>query len=304
MKKICVVGSLNIDFVIKTKEHPAVGETVHAKSFKTFYGGKGGNQAMALGKLEADVKMVGVIGSQYEGNSYVAELDSNNVGIEMIDIRDDISPGIAFIPVDDEGNNTIYVCEGANGCLDMDFIDKHWDRIIENDIFLLQLEISTAVNMEIAKRLKALGKTVILDPAPAANFEPALYPYIDYLTPNETELVELTGFDGNIKNEDIEECIRALESKMEGKVIAKAGEQGAFIVVDGALRNYPALKVDVVDTTAAGDSFNAGFAYGLSIGKSFGDAIGYGITTASLAVTKMGAQSGMPNKKELRDAMK
>lgn len=299
MKKVCVIGSLNIDLVMKIDHQPKLGETILASEFNTFFGGgKGGNQAMALGKLEVPVQMVGVLGDQYQGQEYKDRLAENQVDTSLLEVKADEVPGLAFVSVDKNGDNLLFVYPGTNSLLNEAYIDSHWDQIIENDIFLLQFEIPHSVNRYLMKRLKEAGKTIILDPAPADRQAEDLLAYGDIITPNETELETLTGI------QEIEPAMKKLKEKTSGKIIAKVGKEGAYLLDgDKSLKHFPAPSVKAVDTTAAGDSFNAGLAYGLAQGKSLDQAIRYGNGVASLAVTKMGAQSGMPSREELQTWM-
>ncbi|OGO80299.1 MAG: ribokinase, partial [Clostridiales bacterium GWC2_40_7] len=284
MKKLCVIGSLNTDLVAVIERFPKPGETIGGKDFATYPGGKGANQAVALGRLGADVQMTGKLGDDLYGRQYLDVLEKAGVDSRGIVIEKDTASGIAVIEVEASGENRIIIIPGANGKVDCGFIDKMLDNILEYDIFLLQLEIPLETVCHAVKLLKDHGKTVILDPAPARELPDEIFCCLDYITPNETELEILTGI--QIKNEaDLKAAAGTLLDKGIGTVIAKAGKRGAYLINNNNFIHSPAYDVKVVDTTAAGDSFNAGFAYALSNGLSLKECAAYANATASLSTT-------------------
>lgn len=341
MKKICVIGSLNMDLVATVERFPRLGETITGKEFGTYTGGKGANQAVAAGKLGANVRMVGKVGDDFYGKKYLQVLKDTGVKIEGIDIEPGISTGVAVIEVDSSGANHIVVIPGANGKVDIEFVKHKFDYILESDIFLFQLEIpletvvfcmkkiKEAQSNETQKKgqiqipegaqkvqktqktVKQAKKIIILDPAPAVPIEDEVLEYVDYITPNETEIEVLTGV--KIKTEeDIKKASLKLLDKGVKTIIAKAGEKGAFIVDREQFIHVPAPKVNVVDTTAAGDSFNAGFAFALSQNEesvdnikfeNLVDCVEFATMVASLAVTAKGAQEAMPDIKQVQAFM-
>lgn len=293
MKKICVIGSLNMDLVTKVSDFPKSGETIFGKSFQTFPGGKGANQAVALGRLGADVIIVGKVGEDIYGEKYLEVLRNNNVRQDAVEIEKEVSSGIAVIQVNDSGENNIIVVPGANGKVDTQYIESKWDIIRQADIFLFQLEIPLLTVIDVMKKLKKLGKVIILDPAPASKLPDDIFKYIDFITPNETEIETLTG--RNIKNEDdLKEAGKILFDKGVKVVIAKLGSKGASIIKKDEYISIPGFKVSAVDTTAAGDSFNAGFAFALSEEKSLKDCVEFGNAVGAISTTALGAQEAMP----------
>ena len=293
MKRICVVGSINMDLVAQVDRFPRPGETVQGRAYGTFPGGKGANQAVAAGRLGADVEMIGCVGSDVYGGQYMEVFAQNGVRTGGVAVLDGVSTGIAMIEVEGSGENHIVIVPGANDSATVDYVSRRWETIGGCDILLLQLEIPLDTVTYCAKRGKAEGKTVILDPAPARQLPDALLESVDYLTPNETELEILTGHTVRTQS-DRTQSARLLLAKGVDTVIAKAGSAGAYIVTQGGCIQVPGYRVDVVDTTAAGDSFNGGLAYGLAQGWDLARAVELANAVGALAVTGTGAQGAMP----------
>ncbi|GCE27284.1 ribokinase [Dictyobacter alpinus] len=300
MKKICVIGSFNIDIITTTDRLPTVGETVFSNTFDVFVGGgKGGNQAVALGKLGADVRMIGKLGDRFYGPSYLEVLKAHHIHCDSVEIEKDMFPGTAVVAVDKHGDNLLFVYSGANEKVDIPMIERHWEAIAACDIFLFQLEIPLETNLYAMKKLKALKKTLILDPAPTTYYHKDMLEYVDYVTPNETELAQLTGI--AIEHpDDFQTASLFLVGKGASTVIAKAGKHGAYLCTAASFEHIKGYTVNVVDTTAAGDSFNAGFAYALAQGESTLASIKFANAVAALSTTVVGAQNGMPTLEQVR----
>lgn len=293
MKKICVVGSLNMDLVVTVDRFPEPGETITGREFATYPGGKGGNQAVALGRLGADVLMIGKLGNDLFGEQYLNNLKENGVVLDGVKIEEGVSSGIAVIEVDSTGENHIVIVPGANGKVDRAFIEGNWHLMEERDIFLFQLEIPIDTVLYAVKKLKRAGKIIILDPAPARILPDDIFLNIDYITPNETEMETLTGI--RIKDvDDLKEAGHWLIKKGVKNVIAKAGKKGAYLVTSDDFVHVPGFSVKAVDTTAAGDSFNAGFAFALAQGKGIIESIQFANAVGAISTTAKGAQSAMP----------
>ncbi|HZJ82962.1 MAG TPA: ribokinase [Clostridia bacterium] len=292
-KKLCVIGSLNMDLVATVQQFPKPGETITGKAFGTYPGGKGANQAVAAARLGANTRMVGKVGNDMYGDQYIDTLKQEGIKYDTVGIEPDTSSGIAIIEVDSIGENHIVIIPGANDKVDRDFIDSKWDNIVQGDIFLFQLEIPLDTVIYSIKKLKEAGKTIILDPAPARDLPHEIYPYLDYITPNETETEFLTKRKIH-SQEDLKSAVDVLLDKGIGTVIAKAGRNGAFIISKEKFIHVPGFTVDVMDTTAAGDSFNAGFAYAFSRGKDLEDCVKMANGVAALSTTAKGAQEAMP----------
>lgn len=303
MKKICVIGSLNIDIVSTVDRFPLVGETVMADNFEIFVGGgKGANQASAVGKLGGDVLLIGKISKNFYGPDYLKALEKSGVDCSGVALLDEGYPGIGLVTVDAKGDNFIQVFPGANGRLDGSHIDEQWDRISSCDFFLFQNEVPLKTSLYAMEKLNT--KTIICDPAPAGDFPDVFFKHCDYLTPNETELEAITGIACSGDNPDsVEKAGRKLLSKGVGKVIAKAGKYGVFLISRDGMEQIPGYEVEAVDPTAAGDSFNGGFAYALSVGKSETEALRFANAVAALSVTAMGAQSAMPDLARVEEFM-
>lgn len=298
MKKICVIGSLNMDLVAKVARFPLPGETLLTDGISTYFGGKGGNQAIALGKLGAEVLMVGKVGDDFYGQSYRQHLSDHGVSVEGVAIEPGFATGTAFIQVDQSGENQIVISPGANDRLTPEDIDALWPCIAACDIFLFQLEIPLATTMYAMKRLKQDNKVIILDPAPATKLPDKMFAYIDYMTPNETE-VKFYADHNQLYKFQLKEASNTLFRKGVGTIIAKAGEHGAYIINPLDLEHVPPYKVHVEDTTGAGDSFNAGLAYAMAQDRSLDEAVVTANAVGALSTRHVGAQSAMPTLDEL-----
>jgi len=303
-KKICVIGSINMDLVATVDHFPRPGETVTGSEFGTFPGGKGANQAVAAGRLGgAEVRMVGRVGDDMYGGQYMKVLKDAGVMTRGVGMELGVSTGIAVISVDGHGENSIVIIPGANGTVDREFIDSKAPVADECDIFLFQLEIPLDTVEYAMKRVKDRGKTVILDPAPARVLPPGLLQIPDYVTPNETELAILSGV-GTDGEEGMKRAAEVLIGQGVKNLICKAGKNGAYIATAGSFMRVPGFKVDVVDTTAAGDAFNAALAYGLARGDALPDCVRLANAAGALATTARGAQAAMPTLKQVEALIK
>lgn len=302
MKKICVIGSLNIDLTASVPRFNVLGETIFGTDFQTFTGGKGGNQAVAAAKLGADVCMLGKLGNDANGGIWRQLMQDLKI-TDRVETAEGHPSGVALIEVDPKGENRIIVISGANMQVDRDQIDRNWDALMAYDIFLFQLEIPLETVLYAAKRLHEAGKTVILDPAPAAPLPDELISNVDYITPNETELATLC----SCSTEDIDEVKAAAGTLLArgcGNVIAKMGGRGAMLVNPEGAVLVPGFKVNAVDTTAAGDSFNAGLAVALADGLSGADAIRFANAVGAISTTAVGAQGAMPSREQVDALLK
>ena len=299
MQKCAVIGSVNMDMVTRVDRFPRPGETRTGRSFTTVPGGKGANQAVALGRLGAGVRMLGQVGDDLFGRQYIAHFRENGVDASLVAVAPELTTGVAAIEVSDAGENHIVVVPGANGACDLAWLDALLPRALDADIFLLQLEIPLDTVWAALERLKAAGKTVVLDPAPAVPLPARALAGLDYLTPNETELRVLTA--DLPEDADAESRMRALLDKGVHTVVHKAGADGAYIARAGQpICHVPGFSVKPVDTTAAGDTFNAGFSLGLAEGMALEAAVRLANAAAALSVTALGAQGGMPTMEEVR----
>lgn len=295
MPDILVVGSLNADLVVRTPRFPQPGETISGEDLQVIPGGKGANQAVAAARLGANVSILGRVGKDNFGDFLLENLKSNDVDTTHI-YRDDASTGTATIIVNKNGQNIIVLSAGANGHVSPS--DVEHASFLDFNLLLLQLEIPIPTVLSAAKRARENGVRVILNPAPAKNSTGELISLADFIIPNETELSLLTGMDVN----DIPSAEKAGKLLVEHgpqTVIVTLGSNGALIVTKEFTQHIPSFKVDVVDTTAAGDSFIGGFASALLRKKSLEDAVKYGCACGALATIKFGAQPSLPTKEEV-----
>lgn len=302
-KKICVVGSLSYDLVMRVPRRPLKGETIIGTSFNTFVGGKGNNQALAAARAGARVAMIGKIGQDSFGDQVAAKLNETGVDTNFLFRDPDLSTGIADILVDADGDNSISIAPQANGRLCPADIDAAKSSIQESAFMLLQLEIPLPTVIHAAQLGKSLGLTVILNPAPApadGHLPDELLSAIDIIIPNQTEAELLTG----IKVVDIVSAVEAaklLQKKGLKQVIITMGEMGALLVDESSVPHMtPAFEVDVHDTTAAGDAFCGGLLAALAAGHDFETALNYGCASGALATTKLGAEPSLPQASEVQ----
>lgn len=301
MKKCAVIGSINMDMVVGVPRFARPGETLTGRTFQIVPGGKGANQAIALARLGISVKMAGKVGNDLFGNRYMDRFRSVGVDVSAISVEEGASTGVADIIVNANGENSIIVIPGANERCDQMWLDNVLEQTKDCDIFLLQLEIPLDTVIECICRLRKLDKTIILDPAPAVSLPEEALSQVDFITPNETELEIVTSF--LAEEADMETRIRRLVGDSRRQVIHKHGVDGAYVGDRHGVKHIPGFKVTSVDTTAAGDTFNAGFAAGLAKGLSVDEAVRLGNAAGALAVTAFGAQSGMPTMDEVCQLM-
>lgn len=303
--EIVVVGSLNADFVLRTDRFPAPGETVVGSDFSVFAGGKGANQAYAAARLGARVSMIGQVGGDAHADWLKASLISAGVDVSHVGQDPRTTSGVAMIALDTSGQNRIVVVPGANGTFTPERVERSRKVIESARVVLLQLEIPVESVALAARWAKEGGALVILDPAPARPLPAELLENVDYLTPNETELAQLCGDPHEARGrEGVLRQARQLQARGCGRVIVKMGRAGAALADREKDHFWPAIPVTAVDTTAAGDAFNAGFACALASNCSEIDASWFAVAAAGCAVTKLGAQSSMPTRAEVDAVLK
>ncbi|ROM91156.1 ribokinase [Pseudomonas brassicacearum] len=292
--KVVVVGSLNMDLVTRAQRLPHAGETLHGESFATVSGGKGANQAVASARLGAQVSMIGCVGDDAYGEELRAALLAEQIDCQALTSVGG-SSGVALIVVDDNSQNAIVIVAGANGQLTPGMVAGFDAVLAAADVIICQLEVPMHTVGYVLKRGRELGKTVILNPAPATSPLPAdWYSSIDYLIPNESEASALSGLPVD-SLESAELAASRLIAAGAGKVIITLGPQGSLFADGQSVTHFPAPKVKAVDTTAAGDTFVGGFAAALASGKSEVEAIRFGQVAAALSVTRAGAQPSIPS---------
>ena len=303
-KPIVVVGSINTDLVSVTRKIPAIGETVIGTDFHVHPGGKGANQAVAIARLGYPVQLIGRLGNDEFGSHLRTHLVSSGVDIAGVATSDGTS-GVAVIVVSEKGENSIIVTPGANSKVTPQDIDSNIDSIRNAGMVLAQLEISIETVDYLATVCAREGVPLILDPAPAMDLPPSIFKRIAWLTPNETEAAFYVGETELATNGRLpDEIARTLLSKGNHGVVLKMGEHGAFLAsrdVHGIL--IPAFKLRAVDTTAAGDAFNGGFATGLMLDKSPAESARFASAVAGISVTRRGAQPSMPSMTEVEQLL-
>jgi ribokinase len=301
MGNIVVVGSLNMDLVVQVPEIPKPGETVLGSDFATFPGGKGANQAVAAARLGASVTMIGQVGADSYGDALINNLLKEGVNVDCVFIDEQSATGVAMISVDARGQNSIAVASGANFTLTKERIREAWEKIDEIDILIMPLETPPETILEAARLAKSRNVKVVLNPAPARPLTKELLTLVDVLVPNEYEIFQI--FDSTSSTSDeIKNTARLIINQGVTAVVTTMGGNGVSIV-DGEndeIRLSP-YSVKVLDTTAAGDSFVAAIAVGLSEEKSLVEACQYANAVGALTVTKMGAQPSLPTFLEVLD---
>ena len=308
MTTILVAGSLNTDLVVRTPRFPQPGETISGEDLQVIPGGKGANQAVAAARHGAQVSMLGRVGTDNFGDFLLENLRSNNVDSRYVQ-RDDASTGTATIIVDANGQNSIVLSAGANGKVSP--ADMESASFAGFELLLLQLEIPIPAVVAAARQGRQNGLQIILNPAPARDLPEELIALTDYLIPNETELGLLTGMDVT-DNSSADRAAKTLLGRGVKTVIVTLGSKGALIVSDTQVTPIESFKVNVVDTTAAGDAFIGGFAYQLwesggllassaRNASALQNAVRYACACGALAATKFGAQPSLPTKEEVEE---
>lgn len=289
---ILVVGSLNMDLVVRAPRHPRVGETILGTEFHTFPGGKGANQAVAAARLGGKVCIIGRVGSDAFGEEMTAIVEREGIDTSYL-LRDPHKPtGVALITVDDAGQNNIVVVPGANSCLSPEDILNARPAFANASLLLLQLEIPIETVHQAVEMAQEQRVQVILNPAPARELDPALLASIDYLVPNQNELELLTG------STSVQEGVEKLRASGVHQVVVTLGEEGAYTAGESGEQYIPAFSVDPVDTTAAGDAFMGGFSAGILRGLTPARAAVWGSAAGALAVTRQGALPSLPTREE------
>ena len=279
-----MIGSINKDLVITTPRFPKEGETILGNNFSTSNGGKGANQACAIGKLGGNVAMLGAVGNDNFGKDLSNALSSNNVNINNLLIKNDVSTGIAVITVANDGANHIIVAQGANALITKNDVKE--DLIASFDIIVMQLEIPLEIAKYAASVAKKLGKTVVLNPSPAVKLDKEFLSCVDILIPNETEIDIIGGID------------YVLECGVKN-IILTLGADGCDLITKEERKHFDAYKVDVVDTTAAGDSFLGGVVRTIADGKNIEEAIEFATKVSNITVTRKGAIDSIPTYNEV-----
>jgi ribokinase len=295
---VTVVGSYNVGLFLKGTRLPTVGETVIGDQFHEGGGGKGSNQAVAASRLGARTRFIGRIGCDKYGSDALVMYRRLGISTDMIRVDPTTHSGISVILIDQDGRNLISVIPGANFRLSREDIDAVLPAIADSCIAGFQLENRLEVIDYAIRKTHGLGVTTLLDPAPATRLPADLYPYIDYIKPNETEASILSG----IEVRDVDGAEKAgrwfLERGVKTAIIT-LGEAGAVLVADGGRRHFRPPPVKAVDTTGAGDTFSGALMAALSRGEAIEDAIAFANGAAALSVTRLGVIESIPDLAEV-----
>lgn len=288
--KIAVVGSINMDMMVTAERIPKKGETIRGEDVHYSPGGKGANQAVAMQKLGAEVEMFGCVGADDHGKQMIENLKSVGVKTGHIKVIEQAPTGLAVITVGEQ-DNTIVIIAGANEKVDQRYLDQISETLKSYDMVVLQHEIPLETVHGVIRFCSENQIPVVLNPAPAAEVPSEIIQKATYLTPNEHEAKMIFGEDMTL-----EEMLRRYPEKL----IVTQGAKGVITCLkSGDILEVPAESVEVVDTTGAGDTLNGAFCVQMAEGKSLREALRYANTAAGLSIGKLGAQSGMPTRREV-----
>jgi ribokinase len=298
MPRILVLGSLNLDLVLHVPRMPVEGETLPSTASATLCGGKGANQAVACARMGAAVSMIGRVGDDPAGLMLRTALAEESIELAGVLATPNTASGVAVIFLTPDGQNRIVLVPGANAALSPGDVAAHDAAFADCALLLCQLEAPLETVAAAIERAHAVGKPVLLNPAPARALPSELLARTDYLIPNESEATLLTGIAVTDAASAAEAALK-LRGQGAGHVIVTLGAGGILIADRDGCRHMPALPARVVDTTAAGDSFIGGFAAGLVEGLSVDDAARLGLAAARVCISRLGAQAALPYRAEL-----
>ena len=299
---IVVVGSANMDLVVRVDRLPLPGETILGKEFWTAPGGKGANQAVAAARLEARVTMVGHLGSDAFGDQLAAGLEREGINLCYLQRDPGVPSGVALIAVGPRGENFIIVAPGANANVGPMDVDQAGPAIDGADCLLVQLEIPQMAVERAVERASRAGAMVVLNPAPARPLSRELLEKVDVLTPDESEAALLSGCPvGDLNQAQV--AAEALLRQGVRAVVLTLGAEGALVASPDVCEHVPAFPVVPVDTTAAGDAFNAALAVALASGLSLVEAARFANAAGALATTALGAQPSLPRLADVQNLL-
>jgi ribokinase len=296
--KILVIGSANMDMVIKADHFPVPGETIIGGEFSLIPGGKGANQAVAAARLGGQVTFLSKLGTDVFGDTNLKNFQNEGINTSLIGQCPDHPSGVALITVDKSGENTIIVAPGANSQITVENINKASSSFDQAELILAQLEIPLDAVLSSIKTAREKGKRLILNPAPASPLTKEFLEGLYMITPNETESKLLTGI-AVTDGPSAEASAAIFVEKGVQNVIITMGASGAFVYTKEYKGMVPTEKVKAIDTTAAGDTFNGALAVALAQGNTMENAVKFALKAATLSVQRMGAQSSIPRLEEL-----
>ncbi len=293
--RITVVGSFAVGMTIRAPKLPIFGETMLGTDFDMGPGGKGSNQAVATARLGARSALLAMVGNDKLAGIATDLYAAEGVDASLVTLRAERPTGVGFIILNAKGENFIILDMGANELLDANAVDAGEAQIAASDIVMTVLEVPTSAAARAMELGRKHGKTTILNPAPARALPPSIFEFVDYLTPNESELrilLNLPADDPRSSRELAEE----LRRRGACNIITTLGRDGAMILTDALDVRVPALEVEVSDTTGAGDAFNSGFAVALAEGRSLVEAVRFGVACGGIACTKLGVIPSLPER--------
>jgi len=302
---IVVVGSLNMDLVVRVERWPQGGETILGRDFIQGAGGKGANQAASAAALGGAVAMVGQVGTDAFGDALRHSLAERGVDVSAVVLDDSTPTGVALIGLEDSGENRIVVVPGANGALTPEAVERSlrtgaWE---DAQVLLLQCEIPVETITFAAQIGKERNMTVVLDPAPPVSLPSRIWTTIDICTPNQVEARSLTGI--SVRGEEDARRVAAhLRRQGVGAAIIKLGADGVLVAEGNRSDHIAGIRVRAVDTTAAGDVFAGALAVGLAEGLSLEEAVAFANRAAAISTTRPGAQASLPSRAEVDGALK
>ena len=301
--EILVYGGINIDLVTRSETFPAPGQTILGNEFITYPGGKGANQAVGISRMGLRVSLIGCVGNDVFGPGLVQGLEEKGVGVAGVSIIEGKHSGVAVINIDDHAQNQIIQVHGANANAEDELAMQLMEETPSLKYLLIQLETPISVSASLAKKAKLKGGTVILDPGPTRPITDDLLQSVDVITPNETEAEYLTG----IEVKDVESGFSAahkISSMGIQHVIVKMGAQGALYVGKNCGFHVPAIKVNPLDSVAAGDAFNGALTFAMFNGWALEDSLRWAVCAGGIATTRSGAQDSMPTRDEVGKAFR
>ncbi|QYN44703.1 ribokinase [Gilliamella sp. ESL0441] len=297
-KKLIVLGSVNVDHILNVPTFPQPGETLTGSAYQISFGGKGANQAVAAGRLGANVQFIAAVGNDDLGRKVKLQLKEDHINTHSVTTIDGENTGVALILVNGEGENQIAIYSGANNAVTPEYLLNFADDIINADAILMQLETPLETIEHAAKLAKQHHTQVILNPAPAKQLSDDLLKNIDIITPNETETEYLTGIKV-LTILDAQKASSFLHNKGVKIVIITLGDKGAWVSCAGNGELITGFQVKAIDTIGAGDTFNGMLVTALLEGKTLNQAVKYAHAAGALSVTKAGAQTSVPTREEV-----
>lgn len=304
MKKLTVLGSINADHVISVPYFAKPGETLTGSGYHIAYGGKGANQAVAAARLldknSAHVSFIGCVGNDDIGRAMKTAFEQDGINTQPIKTIQNEMTGIAMIQVAASGENSIVISAGANGHLDESVVAEYQAEIRQADCLLMQLETPLPAIIQAAKIAKENGTKVVLNPAPAKALPKELLSLLDMITPNETEAEILTGIKV-VDEQTASQAAAVFHQHGIEKVLITLGSKGVFVSENGEGKIVSGFRVQAVDTTAAGDTFNGALVIAMLEEKPLAEAIRFAHAAAAISVTRKGAQPSIPSRQETLD---